>query len=129
MKEQEIQRSGMTDRETMAAIGEATNARYVLAGTITKLGAMNLFDVKILDIRNGQQIVGKDHEYQSLTDGIGIMKTLAWDVTGITEEQEAARRETEKRLAEEKRTAEEETARLLRISVSHTCLHVSHTIH
>jgi curli biogenesis system outer membrane secretion channel CsgG len=54
MREQEIQRSGLTNRDTMTAIGQATNAQYVLAGTITKLGSMNLFDAKILHISSGQ---------------------------------------------------------------------------
>jgi TolB-like protein len=102
IKEQEIQRSGLTDRETMAAIGAATNAQYVLAGTITKLGSMNLFDAKILHIGTGVQVVGKDQEYRNLVDGIEIMRQLARDLTGITEE--TAR--TQVKAAEEKRTEE-----------------------
>jgi TolB-like protein len=123
MREQELQRSGLTDRETMAAIGEATNAQYVLAGTITRLGSMNLFDVKVLHIRSGQQISGKDYEYQNLVDGIEIMKILARDVTGISEEEERARRDAEEKgrfveeqRAEERRIVEEQEAERLRIA-------------
>jgi TolB-like protein len=83
MTEQEIQRSGLTDKRSIAAIGEATNARYVLSGTITNLGNVNLFDVKIFDVENGGLITGKDIEYRNLEDGIDIMRELAYLLTGI----------------------------------------------
>jgi TolB-like protein len=83
MTEQEIQRSRLTDRRSIAAIGEATNARYVLSGTITNLGNMNLFDVKIFDVENGGLIIGKDIEYRNLEDGIDIMRELAYLLTGV----------------------------------------------
>jgi TolB-like protein len=98
MKEQEIQRSGLTSRESMAEIGKATNARYVLAGTITRLGNDNFFDAKILEIETGRRIAGQAKKYQNLDDGIEIMRILARDLTGITEEEEAARREAEAKI-------------------------------
>jgi TolB-like protein len=83
MAEQQIQRSGLTDRESMIAIGKATNAGYVLAGTITKLGSMNLFDVKILDIESGEQVNGADRDYADLSDGLALMGELAYGLTGV----------------------------------------------
>jgi hypothetical protein len=83
MAEQQIQRSGLTDRESMIAIGRATNAGYVLAGTITKLGSMNLFDVKILNIESGEQVNGADRDYADLSDGLALMGELAYGLTGI----------------------------------------------
>jgi TolB-like protein len=118
MKELEIQRSGLTDEETRAAIGKATNAGHVLAGTITKLGSLNLFDVKIYDIRDGGQIEGKHRRYQNLTDGIGIMRSLAEDVTGITVEREAAQaaaaQAAARRRAEQEQLEREKQDRLRR---------------
>jgi TolB-like protein len=106
INEQKYQRLGLTDPKTIAAVGKATNAQYVLAGTITKLGSMNLFDVKILDITTGEQIIGRDREYRNLTDGIEIMRSLARDVTGITEAEARAQRAAETKAAEELRIAE-----------------------
>jgi TolB-like protein len=86
MAEQQIQSSGLTDRESMIAIGKATNAEFVLAGTITKLGSMNLFDVKILNVESGVQVTGTDREYVNLSDGIELMGELALGVTGAEPE-------------------------------------------
>jgi hypothetical protein len=112
MQELEIQRSGLTDRKSMIAIVRATNARYVLAGTITRLGKTNLFDAKILNIESGEQTAGKDYEYQNLVDGIELMKQLALDLTGITEEARIQARVTEEKyIANAAQRAEEERIR------------------
>jgi TolB-like protein len=83
MRELQIQRSGLTDPETMKRIGVETKAEYVLAGTITKLGDMNMFDVKILHIENGIQAEGIDLDYANLSDGIALMGELAYGLTGV----------------------------------------------
>jgi hypothetical protein len=84
MKELSIQRSGLTDPESIVAIGRATNAQYVLAGTISKLGSMNLFDVKILEAETGGLVDGGGdyRRYTDLSDGIALMGELANAVTG-----------------------------------------------
>jgi TolB-like protein len=84
MAEVDIQRrSGMTDRESMAAIGKATNARYVLAGSISNLGRMNLFNIAILEIESAEQIAASYKQYRNLEDGIEIMGELSYEVTGV----------------------------------------------
>jgi TolB-like protein len=83
MAEQNIQRSGMTNREGMAAIGKATNARYVLSGSISKLGSRNLFNIAILEIESTEQIAGDYRVYENLEDGIEIMGELSYEVTGV----------------------------------------------
>jgi TolB-like protein len=85
INEQKYQRLGLTALETIAAVGEAANAQYVLAGRITRLGSMNLFDVEILDAATGEQIISSRREYRDLTDGVEIMRSLALDVTGAAE--------------------------------------------
>jgi TolB-like protein len=101
MKEHEIQKSGLTDRSSMIEIGKATNAEYVLAGTITKLGDMNLFDVKILNIESGVQAEGVDREYTDLSDGIALMAELAYALTGVEAGRYAEARQQERRMADE----------------------------
>jgi curli biogenesis system outer membrane secretion channel CsgG len=110
MEEQHIQRSGLTDRDGLVAIGKATNARYVLAGTITKLDTTNLFLAQILDIESGIRIKGRDLEYVNLEDGIEIMQKLALNLTGITEEEEAREREQEQQDAELRQEQERRNA-------------------
>jgi TolB-like protein len=116
MTERDIQRSGMTDRESMAAIGKATNARYVLAGSISKLGSMNLFNIAILEIESAEQIAAAYKEYRNLEDGIEIMGELSYGLTAVVagryrENVELAEAERQREEAE-RRQAEDEQRRL-----------------
>jgi TolB-like protein len=109
--EQAVHASGLTDRATLAAIGKATKAQYVLAGTITRMGELNLFDVKILDV-SGRRIVGSDRPYRDLEDGIVLMRELAREITGVTaEEAEAAKAAAEAQAVRERAEAEARAAR------------------
>jgi TolB-like protein len=112
MAEVDIQRSGMTDRESMAAIGKATNARYVLAGSISNLGRMNLFNIAILEIESAEQIAASYKQYRNLEDGIEIMGELSYEVTGVPagrflENVQIAEAEQQRLEAEQQRTAAE----------------------
>jgi TolB-like protein len=110
-KEQTVQKSGLTDQETLAIIGRATNAKYVLSGTITNLGRLNLFTVQILDIETAamRSDASGFRQYRNLEDGIGLMKELAQQVTGVADEEAAAReqREAEAAVERERREAQE----------------------
>jgi TolB-like protein len=102
MEEQKIQRSGLTDPGSMKTLGQAANAEYVLVGNVSKLGGvMNLFFAQIFNIENGSILKGKDREYNTIEDGIPLMKSLALELTDIVELQkkqknmeEDARRKT-----------------------------------
>jgi TolB-like protein len=102
MKELDIQKSALTDPDTMIEIRKATNAEFVLAGTVTKLGEdMNLFDVKILDVVSGVLKEGVDRPYAELSDGIGLMQQLAYDLTGVESSRLAEKRQQEQQAADE----------------------------
>jgi formylglycine-generating enzyme required for sulfatase activity len=84
MTEQKIQRTGLTDPDTVKAIGRATNARYVLSGNVLKLGAnMNLFLVQILNIEDASLLTGGDVEYTAMADGLKLMPELSAALTGV----------------------------------------------
>jgi hypothetical protein len=107
LTEQHFQeKSGLTDRNTMAALRSATNARFVLAGTISRLGTTNLFDVKILDIETGRQVEngGAYRQYTNLADGIGLMGELAYELTGKEAGRYAENRQQERLAADAERT-------------------------
>jgi hypothetical protein len=83
MEEHQIERSGMTDPESIRAIGEAVNARYVLSANVRKLGTDNLFTASILHIVEASQGQGAWERYQTVQDGIEIMPRLARSLTGV----------------------------------------------
>jgi tetratricopeptide (TPR) repeat protein len=85
MEELKIQREGITDQNSIKAIGRATNAQYVLAGNVASLGSnLNLFLVQILDVESGALRIGSDREYRAIGDGLRLMAELSRDLTGVS---------------------------------------------
>ncbi|MDR1029457.1 MAG: SUMF1/EgtB/PvdO family nonheme iron enzyme [Treponema sp.] len=83
MEEHHIERSGMTDQESIKAIGEAVNAQYVLSANVRKLGADNYFSASILHIVEASQVPGGTREkYQTVNDGLSLMPKIAQSLTG-----------------------------------------------
>jgi hypothetical protein len=60
--------SGMTDPDTIAAIGKQLGAQYVVAGTVTKLGSYNLLVIAILHTETLQQITGDIQTYRNIEE-------------------------------------------------------------
>jgi TolB-like protein len=67
--EQKFQTSaGMTDPDTIAAIGRQLGAQYVVAGNIAKLGNRNLLIISILKIDDLRQIAGDIQTYTRIEE-------------------------------------------------------------
>jgi TolB-like protein len=60
--------SGMTDSDTIVALGRQLGARYVLAGCIASFGNDKLVVISIMDIRNLQQIAGDYIIYNNINE-------------------------------------------------------------
>lgn len=91
MREHSIQRSGITDSASIKRIGQAANANFVLAGSISSLDSMNLFLAQIINVESGELVTGDDKEYKNITDGLtkmaDIAKTLSYNQGGVSPEQ------------------------------------------
>ena len=67
--EQKFQTSaGMTDPETIAALGRQLGAQYVVAGNIAKLGNRNLLIISIVKIDDLRQIAGDIQPYGNIEE-------------------------------------------------------------
>jgi TolB-like protein len=80
-KEQSFQTtSGMTNADTIAALGAQLGAKYVMAGSITALGAQKLLVVTIIRIETIQQVAGDYLTYNRIEElpakFSDMMKTL-----------------------------------------------------
>jgi tetratricopeptide (TPR) repeat protein len=84
MEEHHIERSGMTDPESIKAIGEAINARYVLSANVRRLGTDNYFSASILHIAEASQGQGTREQYRTVNDGLTIMPRMARVLSGAT---------------------------------------------
>ncbi|MDR1025665.1 MAG: penicillin-binding protein activator LpoB [Treponema sp.] len=60
--------TGMTDPDTIAALGKQLGANYVVAGNITKLGNRNLLIISILKIDELRQIAGDIQTYTRIEE-------------------------------------------------------------
>ncbi|MDR1099075.1 MAG: penicillin-binding protein activator LpoB, partial [Treponema sp.] len=60
--------AGMTDPDTIAAIGKQIGANYVVAGDIARLGNLNLLIISILKIDELRQIAGDIQTYARIEE-------------------------------------------------------------
>jgi TolB-like protein len=77
--------AGMTDPDTIAAIGKQLGARYVLAGNIAKLGNRNLLIISILKIDDLRQIAGSIQTYTRIEEIQGKLPEMARDIINATQ--------------------------------------------
>jgi formylglycine-generating enzyme required for sulfatase activity/TolB-like protein len=96
MKEQEFQRSGLTDSDTIAELGKQLNADYVLAGHVTALGRSKLVLITIINVKELQQIAGDYREYTRIEDTVDILPDMAKRI-GDAARQDAGRQDAARR--------------------------------
>jgi TolB-like protein len=72
--------AGMTDPDTIAAIGRQLGANYVVAGNITRLGRLNLLIISILKIDELRQIAGDLQTYAAIEEIQGKLPQMARNI-------------------------------------------------
>jgi TolB-like protein len=77
--------AGMTDPDTIAAIGKQLGARYVVAGNIAKLGNRNLLIISILKIDDLRQIAGDIQTYARIEEIQDKLPQMAWNIINATQ--------------------------------------------
>lgn len=79
---------GMSDPDTVGALGKQLGAQYVLTGSISSLGSQNLLIVEMLQIEGLRQIAGEVQTYGSLREIRGKLPAMAKRIA------EASRKDT-----------------------------------
>jgi TolB-like protein len=77
--------TGMTDPDTIAAIGKQLGAKYVVAGNIAKLGDHNLLIISILKIDDLRQIAGDLQTYTKIEEIQDKLPEMARKIIGATQ--------------------------------------------
>jgi hypothetical protein len=72
--------SGMTNPDTLAALGRQLGAQYVVAGAITALGSQNLLIIAILKIDDLRQVAGDIQTYGSISEIRGKLPAMARNI-------------------------------------------------
>jgi TolB-like protein len=83
--EQKFQGTGMTDPDTVAAIGKQLGANYVVVGNIAKLGNRNLLIISILKIDDLRQIAGDIQTYGRIEELQSKLPDMARNVIAATQ--------------------------------------------
>ncbi len=83
MKEHNIQRQGFTDDATVAEVGNAINANYVLYGDISKFGDDGYISTYIVDVETITQEIGAYGSYNKIENIVKVIPNLSYDITGI----------------------------------------------
>jgi TolB-like protein len=83
--EQKFQMSaGMTDPDTITAIGKQLGAQYIVTGNIAKLGDRNLLIVSIIKIDDLRQIAGDVQTYAKIEEIQGKLPAMARNIVEAT---------------------------------------------
>ena len=77
MKELNFQRNGLTDENTIAEIGKALNAQYVMAGSISKLGRNNTLVVSMINVETLENLTGSSRSFRNIEDVIQYVPQTA----------------------------------------------------
>jgi formylglycine-generating enzyme required for sulfatase activity len=73
----QFQRSGLTDSDTISAIGHELEADFVITAHIRKLGDRNLVIISIVEVDTYQQISGGYREFSNLSELRNILPDIA----------------------------------------------------
>ena len=84
MREQEIQRLGLTDSDTIARLGGQLNADYVVSGHITNFRGKKLVSISIIDVKTFQQIAGDYREYEQISGIPALLPDMAKHIIAAT---------------------------------------------
>jgi TolB-like protein len=74
--------SGMTDPDTIAAIGRQLGARYVAAGSITRLRKRSLLIITVISMDDLRQIAGDFQIYTNIKEIQDKLPVMARNITG-----------------------------------------------
>jgi TolB-like protein len=82
--------SGMTDPDSIAALGKELGAQYVVSGSITTLGSQKLLVIGILRIDNLQQIAGDVQAYRTIEEIQDRLPGMARNIAAAARQDAAA---------------------------------------
>ncbi|MDR0910506.1 MAG: penicillin-binding protein activator LpoB [Spirochaetaceae bacterium] len=76
--------SGMTNPDTIAALGKELGAQYVVSGTVSKLGEQNLLIISIIKIDDLRQITGDIQTYTRIEEIQDTLPEMAQTIVNST---------------------------------------------
>jgi|GEM_PF-2615666 len=83
LNEQQFSLSGLTESEKVAKIGKLLNCKFILVGTLSKLGSQYFLNVRLVDVETGETKFGKRESSYTLEELSEVSKVIAAQLAGI----------------------------------------------
>ena len=83
LKEQELSISGVTKESGEAAkVGELLNVKFIMVGTLSKLGEKYFLNIRVVDVETGKVTLAKRGSSKKLEDLTEVSKSIAYQLAG-----------------------------------------------
>ncbi|NOZ75496.1 MAG: hypothetical protein GXO90_09020 [FCB group bacterium] len=84
LEEQGLQQSGCTSQECVAEVGQLLGVKYMISGSVNKLGDTYTIDAKMFSVETGENVitVSKTHRGE-IDELIPLMEKIAWELVGL----------------------------------------------
>ncbi|MBN1899326.1 MAG: hypothetical protein JW827_11160 [Spirochaetes bacterium] len=83
LKEQQLSLTGITDPAKATKIGKVLNCRYVVVGTLSKLGAKYFLNVRVVNVETAKTTIGKRESTPTLEELSEVSRSVAAQLAGI----------------------------------------------
>jgi TolB-like protein len=82
LAEQELSMSGVADEQTAVRVGKLVGAKFVMVGSISKLGSNYILNSRLIDVESGRGTLGKSAEGKSEDDLSKMARQIVLAVAG-----------------------------------------------
>ena len=83
LKEQELSISGVTEESDEAAkVGKLLNVKFIMVGTLSKLGEKYFLNVRVVDVETGKITLARRGSSKRLEDLTEVSKSVAYQLAG-----------------------------------------------
>lgn len=83
LKEQQLSLSGLTETEKAAKLGKLLNCKFILVGTLSKLGAQYFLNVRAVDVETGETKLGKREKSGTVEEMSEVSRVIASQLAGL----------------------------------------------
>ncbi|MDD5066170.1 MAG: CsgG/HfaB family protein [bacterium] len=83
IKEQQMSLSGLTESQKAAKIGKILNCKFILVGTLSRLGSQYFLNVRAVDVETGETKLGKRESSNTVEEMSEVSKVIAAQLAGM----------------------------------------------
>jgi TolB-like protein len=82
LEEQQLSMSGVADEQTAVRVGRLVGAKFIMVGSISKLGDNYILNSRLVDVESGEAVQGKSFQGRSENELPSMARQLVLSVVG-----------------------------------------------